>query len=120
MFSPDGTLLASVSDTGLRLWDVTSPGEVEVLIEDTDYDTLPQYCDFDSIAFSPDGTMLATSDWQICLHLWDVASRKVRFTHYAWERTGISRERKIAFSPDGNFIAYLHGDKIIRLWDVPF
>jgi WD40 repeat protein len=69
---------------------------------------------FAGIAFSPDGTLLATGDAEGELRLWEVATGKlvVNFAgHLGWVWS-------LAFSPDGQLLASCSSDKTIRLWDV--
>jgi WD40 repeat protein len=67
-----------------------------------------------SVAFSPDGKLLATSDitGEICL--WNVADGRHLFTfkgHSNWVWS-------VAFSPDGSMLASGSVDHTVRLWDV--
>jgi WD40 repeat protein len=63
-----------------------------------------------SLAFSPNGKVLAASENGDTVHLWDVPSGK-RIA--AWRHGG----NAVAFSPDGKFLAAC-GDRRIKLWDV--
>lgn len=68
-----------------------------------------------SVAFSPDGQLLASSDADGEICLWQVADGKQLFTckeeqnHWVWS---------VCFSPDSQTLASSSEDKIIRLWDV--
>ena len=67
-----------------------------------------------SVAFSPDGQLLASGGKDKIIKLWDVATRRELRTlsgHRGWIRT-------IAFSPDGRWLASGSDDKTVRLWDV--
>ena len=85
--------------------------------------TLPQAGDVGSVAFSPDGTILASGwgDWRNyvgAVELWDVSTR----THIATlPHTG--EVDSVSFSPDGNTLASgtratYTGTTMIELWDV--
>lgn len=66
-----------------------------------------------SVAFSPDGTKLATGDVEGGLRLWEVATNKLLLNfegHIGWVWS-------TAWSPDGRILASCSSDKTIRLWD---
>ncbi len=66
-----------------------------------------------SVAFSPDGTKLATGDVEGGLRLWEVATSKLLLNfegHIGWVWS-------TAWSPDGRILASCSSDKTIRLWD---
>jgi len=104
VFSPDGTLLASASYDGVKLWDTAGWGELRALAGSGDTE---------SVAFSPDGTMLATATGST-VKLWDVASSSELRTLPA------GPVRTVAFSPDGRTLAASAGvaGQEIKLWDV--
>ncbi len=67
-----------------------------------------------SVAFSPDGKVLATSDTNGEICLWQVADGKQLLTftgHAGWVRS-------IAFSPDGSTLESGSTDQTVKLWEV--
>ena len=65
------------------------------------------------VAFSPDGTILATGDTDCRIRLWDAQTGQLRGIcngHTHWVRS-------IAFSPDGQYLASGSADTTVRLWD---
>ena len=106
-FSPtDGKSLAVVSgDDTVRLWDVATGANYA----DLDHDS-----HVTSIAFSPDGTSLASTSEE-AVTLWDPVTGErtaVLEGHTHWVGA-------VAFSPDGATLASQSGwDGLARLWDV--
>ena len=105
-FSRNG-ILASGSLNGIRLWDVTTQSEIAVL-----EGTAP-------VAFSPDGTLLASGSGNRTIALWDARTlEKVATLEGHTEQINT-----VAFSPDGTLLASGSGnfgseDQTVRLWDV--
>jgi len=67
-----------------------------------------------AVAFSPDGTLLATGDAEGGLRLWQVANGQLLLNfegHVGWVWS-------VAFSGDGQTLASCSSDKTICLWDV--
>jgi WD40 repeat protein len=67
-----------------------------------------------SVAFSPDGKLLAMGDTRDTIRLWLVAENEQLFTcegHSDWVQS-------VAFSPDSQILASGSDDCTVRLWDV--
>jgi WD40 repeat protein len=101
--SPTGQVLASAGERGLRLLDVATGKELPPL------QNRPESAS--SVAFSPDGKILAAA--APVIRLWDLTTRKElhpREAHQLWINS-------LAFSPDGKTIATAGPDRTIRFWD---
>jgi WD40 repeat protein len=124
-FSPDGKRLATTwvstelgkddagqfqlsSDARVKLWDAVSGKEVLSLSGHTE----PIW----RIAFSPDGTRLASSCWGGTVKVWNTASGKEITTIRAAGQKPVPQSAgSICFSPDSKQLATT--DSGVKLWD---
>ncbi|WP_086662174.1 hypothetical protein [Lentzea kentuckyensis] len=108
-FSPDGRFVAVGEAKIVTLWDVTgTPVRRGTLSGHTDL--------IESIAFSPDGTRIATGGWDHVTRLWDVRDPAQPVSLAAL--TDISSiVWGVAFSPDGTMFAAT-GNLTTQLWNV--
>ncbi|KAI9770961.1 MAG: hypothetical protein M1840_002665 [Geoglossum simile] len=104
-FSPDGQLIASVSnDETVRLWE-TATGSCRSTLEGHSGNVR-------AVAFSPDGQLIASTSWDGTVRLWETATGPCRSTLEG--HSGCVHA--VAFSPDGQLIASASDDETVWLW----
>lgn len=108
-YSPDGARLASIGVDGTaRVWDVASGQQLLELPGP------PGDAGF-SVAFSPDGRLLATS-WTSQVIVWDAGSGEKLFS-LPGQVIGMAVDR-LDFSPDSARLAVANMDGLPKVWDL--
>lgn len=104
VFSPDGKLLAARDNDFIQFWDAATGRPLErartsALVT--------------SLAFSPDGQLLAFGSMTGVIDVWDLLAGQ-QAMHLAGHT---NRVKHLAFSPDGQFLASGGIDGSVKLWD---
>ena len=106
--SPDGTLLAVASSIGVWIYGVHTGEELVLLTGHTG--------DVTSVAFSSDGSTLASGSADSTVRLWEVSTG----THLKTLKGHAGGVTSVCFSPDGHTLASASRDETIRLWRVAY
>ncbi len=104
--SPDGNIFAVASRIGVWLYNVHTDDFIRLIaVEGTGLLSV--------VTFSPDGTRIATGDWDGIATVWDVANgtELAIFTKTDYISS-------VAFSPDGMFLGTGSRDGKAALWDI--
>ena len=114
-FSPDGLILATLDEDiggnlggdAVKLWAVGTGQFLTILTDGTDF---PGF----AVAFSPDGTKLASGSWADTVELWEVSTQK----HIARFPGHTGNVNAVAFSPDGTKLASGSFDGTVLVWNI--
>ncbi|KPJ91936.1 MAG: hypothetical protein AMJ53_10385 [Gammaproteobacteria bacterium SG8_11] len=109
-FHPYGKLLVSGGDFGIDLWDLASGMRVGDSLSSFENQSEPVI----SVAFSPDGSIIASADEDGIIRLWDSENTEQLGDSIIGDPFGLN---SIAFNPDGEILASAGFDGAIRLWD---
>ena len=104
-YSPDGARLAVASGIGIWLYDTTTHQEIALLTGHSEIVA--------SVAFSPDGSTLASGSSYTTVRLWDAVTGAHLHTLEGKSEGTLS----VVFSPDGSALARV-SQTTVDLWDV--
>lgn len=105
-FSADSKTLASASGNKILLWDVNTRKQLN------NFDAVK---DIAALAFSPDGTMLASGGEDGLIQVWNLVPTPQIQTTFTGHQGSIN---VLMFAPDGKTVASGSGDGTILLWNI--
>ena len=104
-FSPDGSMLATVSEKTLRLWGVEDGFQYQSVPVSTDW--------VHSVDFRPNGNLVLTAGADGVARLWEAATGGLLFEL----RGHTDRIEDASFTPDGRSVVTASADGTTRIWD---
>jgi WD40 repeat protein len=110
-FSPDGDLLASATDDGVRIWDPQTGALLRHVRR-----AQGNYLAY-AVAFSPAGDVLASGHSDGSIVLWDTQTWTVARILSEQSEHG-HNVTSVAFLPGGNMLASGGWDKRVKIWDL--
>ena len=104
-FSPDGSRIAAGSGNNIKIWDVAT-SRVVFTLTGHEGDVLP-------VAFSPDGTLLASASHDQTVRIWSMETGRQLHRLAGHGASVLS----VAFGPGGSRIASGSQDGSVKVWD---
>ncbi len=101
-----GTMVASASGDGVRVWNATNAQPVGEALIHTDF--------VSCVAWSPDGTRLASASGDGLIRLWDADSGNQIGAPLSGHTSSVW---SVAWNREGTYLASTSSDGTIRLWD---
>ena len=117
-WSPDGRFLASASDDKtVQVWPLEQIRGIlvqeERLARKNSFIYAGHTAWVKTVAWSPNGTRIASGSWDNTVHLWDVADGRFVFVH----SDHASWINAVAWSPNSTRIASASNDATVQVWD---
>lgn len=108
-FSNDGKFIATGCNRSAQVYDVQTGERVHLFADDTmkEGDLYIR-----SVAFSPNGLLLAAGAEDKTVKIWDINARRLSQTFAGHDLDIYSLD----FSPDGRFVVSGSGDKKVKIW----
>jgi WD40 repeat protein len=105
-FTSGGRVLQVADDAAVGTWKLTNEAKITAL-------PLADVSGGTAVAFSPDGTSLATGDANGNIRLWNTATRQETGVPMSSDTQPVDA---VAFSPDGTLVAAASSDGNVQLW----
>ncbi|KAF2147935.1 WD40 repeat-like protein [Myriangium duriaei CBS 260.36] len=110
VFSPSGYTVALATDAGtVQLWDVRTCQKIHDFVHDAER--------VRQISFSSDGTLMATTTYDLRIRLWDIHKREKKLVIYETKLEKHNSITTVALSYDNSLIATILNEYIVRIRD---